>query len=94
VVAELSRSGYREIEFAGYTGQGRRYSNQELRTLLRRYGLRGIGSHVIYYATDPPAYSFVTRLEQVLDDAKQIGLPYIGDGQPPGAALRRNRGGL
>ena len=84
VFAELSRSGYREIEFAGYAGQGRRYSNQELRTLLRRYGLRGIGSHVNYYSADPTAYSFVTQLEQVLEDAKQIGLPYIGTASRPG----------
>jgi len=85
VFARLSEIGYREVEFAGYTAQGRRWSNEELRQLLRRYGLRGIGSHVNYYSTDPTAYSFETQLEQVLDDAVEIGLPYVGTASAPGA---------
>ena len=88
VFAKLSSQGYREIEFAGYNGgppPGRRYSNEELRALLRRYRLRGIGGHVNYYSPDPTAYSFVTQLEQVLDDAAEIGLPYIGTASSPGA---------
>jgi len=85
VFRRLSAIGYREVEFAGYTAQGRRWSNQELRQLLRRYGLRGIGSHVNYYSADPTAYSFVTQLEQVLQDAAEIGLPYIGTASSPGA---------
>lgn len=85
VFARLSQIGYREVEFAGYTAQGRRWSNQELRRLLRRYGLRGIGSHVGYFSTDPTAYTFETQLEQVLDDAEEIGLPYIGTANSPGA---------
>ena len=40
VFRRLSAIGYREIEFAGYSAQGRRWTNQELRRLLRRYGLR------------------------------------------------------
>jgi len=84
VFRRLSRIGYREIEFAGYTAQNRRYTNQELRRLLRRFGLRGIGSHVNYFSADPTAYSFVTQLEQVLDDAEEIGLPYIGTASRPG----------
>jgi sugar phosphate isomerase/epimerase len=84
VFAELSRIGYREIEFAGYTAQGRRWSNQELRRLLRRYGLRAVGSHVNYFSADPTAYSFVTQLEQVLDDAEEIGMRYIGTASRPG----------
>jgi sugar phosphate isomerase/epimerase len=84
VFAELSRIGYREIEFAGYTAQGRRWSNEELRRLLRRYGLRAVGSHVNYFSADPTAYSFVTQLEQVLDDAEEIGMPYIGTASRPG----------
>jgi sugar phosphate isomerase/epimerase len=85
VFRRLSRIGYREIEFAGYNAQGRRWSNQELRRLLRRYGLRGIGSHVNYHSNNPTAYSFTTQLEQVLDDAEEIGLPYIGTASSPGA---------
>ena len=49
-----------------------------------------IGSHVNYYSADPAAYSFVTQLEQVLDDAEEIGLPYIGTASRPGPALRRD----
>ena len=85
VFAELSSQGYREIEFAGYDAQGRRWSNEELRALLRRYRLRGVGSHVNYFSSNPTAYSFVTQLEQVLDDADEIGLPYIGTASSPGA---------
>lgn len=85
VFRRLSAIGYREIEFAGYTAMGRRYSNQELRRLLRRYGLRAIGSHVNYYSADPNAYSFVTQLDQVLEDAREIGIPYIGTASSPGA---------
>ncbi len=85
VFARLSDIGYREIEFAGYNAQGRRWSNEELRRLLRRYRLRGLGSHVNYFSVDPTAYSFVTQLEQVLDDAEEIGLPYIGTASSPGA---------
>jgi sugar phosphate isomerase/epimerase len=84
VFAELSKLGYREIEFAGYTAQGRRYTNAELRDLLRKHKLKGIGSHVNYYSADPTAYSFVTQLDQVLKDAKEIGLPYIGTASRPG----------
>jgi sugar phosphate isomerase/epimerase len=84
VFRRLSRIGYKEIEFAGYNAQGRRWSNQELRSLLRRYRLRGIGSHVGYYSANPTAYTFVTQLEQVLDDAEEIGLPYIGTASSPG----------
>jgi sugar phosphate isomerase/epimerase len=85
VFAELSRQGYREIEFAGYNAQGRRWTNEELRALLRRYRLRGVGSHVNYFSSNPMDYSFVTQLEQVLDDADEIGLPYIGTASSPGA---------
>jgi sugar phosphate isomerase/epimerase len=85
VFRRLSQIGYREVEFAGYNAQGRRWSNQELRRLLRTYGLRGIGSHVNYYSANPADYSFVTQLEQVLEDAEEIGLPYIGTASSPGA---------
>jgi hypothetical protein len=39
---------------------------------------------VNYFSEDPAAYSFVTQLEQVLDDAEEIGLPYIGTASRPG----------
>jgi sugar phosphate isomerase/epimerase len=84
VFAELSRQGYKEIEFAGYEAQGRRWTNEELRALLRRYRLRGIGSHVGNFSGNPMAYTFATQLDEVLDDAEEIGLPYIGTASSPG----------
>lgn len=84
VFAELSRQGYSELEFAGYNAQGRRWANEELRALLRRYRLNAVGSHVNYYSADPTAYSFATQLEQVLDDAAAIGIDYIGTASRPG----------
>ena len=86
VFRRLSAIGYREIEFAGYNAQGRRWTNEELRRLLRRYRLRAVGSHVNYFsASNPTGYSFVGQLEQVLDDAEEIGMPYIGTASSPGA---------
>jgi sugar phosphate isomerase/epimerase len=85
VFRRLSAIGYREIEFAGYNAQGRRWTNEELRRLLRRYGLRAVGGHVNYHSTNPAAYSFTTQLEQVLEDAAEIGMPYIGTASSPGA---------
>jgi sugar phosphate isomerase/epimerase len=84
VFAELSQQGYAEVEFAGYEAQGRRWTNAELRALLRRYRLRGIGSHVGYFSDNPADYSFVTQLDRVLDDAAEIGLPYVGTASSPG----------
>ena len=84
VFAELSRQGYSELEFAGYNAQSRRWTNEELRALLRRYRLNAVGSHVNYYSADPTAYSFATQLEQVLDDAAEIGIDYIGTASRPG----------
>jgi sugar phosphate isomerase/epimerase len=72
----LSAMGYREVEFAGYNAQGRRWSNQELRALLRKYGLKAAGSHVGYG-------QFRTDLETVLDDAAEIGMKYIGTASSP-----------
>jgi hypothetical protein len=48
VFKRLSAMGCREVGFAGYNAQGRRWSNAELRALLEKYGLRAAGSHVSY----------------------------------------------
>jgi sugar phosphate isomerase/epimerase len=82
VFARLAAMGYKEVEFAGYNAQGRRWSNQELRGLLAKYGLRAIGSHVGYTG----GYSFTSSLQQVLTDAAEIGMPYIGTASSPGDA--------
>jgi sugar phosphate isomerase/epimerase len=84
VFRRLSDIGYREIEFAGYNAQGRRWSNRELRLLLRAYRLRAVGSHVGYFSDNPAAYTFETQLQQVLQDAAEIRMPYIGTASSPG----------
>ena len=88
VFQRLSQIGYAGVEFAGYSAgppPSRTYSNAELRALLRRYHLKAFGSHVNYYnAMNPAAYSFVGQLEQVLDDAEEIGMRYVGTASRPG----------
>src|SRR3954453_19034535 len=79
VFARLAQIGYKEVEFAGYSAQGRRGSNAQLRNLLAKYGLRAIGSHVGYTGS----YSFTSSLNQVLADAAEIGMPYVGTASSP-----------
>jgi sugar phosphate isomerase/epimerase len=76
VFKRLAAIGYKEVEFAGYSAQGRRWSNAELRGLLRKYGLTAAGSHVGYG-------QFRTSLDQVLTDAAEIGLKYVGTASSP-----------
>lgn len=88
VFRELSRQGYAEVEFAGYT-QGPTLppiTVREIRRLLDRYGLRGVGSHI-------GLNQFRDNLTQVLDDAQTLGLSYIGTANAPDAlfpAAERN----
>jgi sugar phosphate isomerase/epimerase len=67
----LASYGYDEIELFGG------FDAAEVRQLLDDNGLRGIGRHVGYT-------SFLDDLEQVLDDAETLGLPYIGTANNPG----------
>ncbi|WP_030622224.1 sugar phosphate isomerase/epimerase family protein [Streptomyces sclerotialus] len=84
VFEELARYGYDEVEFAGYTqGSAGPISLAQLKRLMRNNGLRGIGSHVGYYSSDPNAYTFATNLTKVLDDAQALGLPYVGTASGP-----------
>lgn len=84
VFAELKEYGYDEIEFAGYTqGTAGPITLPELRRLVRDSGLRAVGSHVGYYSDDPAAYTFATSLDQVLDDAAELGLKHIGTASGP-----------
>ncbi|SCK35850.1 sugar phosphate isomerase/epimerase [Streptomyces sp. WMMB 322] len=83
VFEELSRYGYEQVEFAGYSQGTGEISLAELRKLLREYGLRGIGSHVGYYSGNPDDYTFDTQLEKVLDDAAALGLPHVGTAASP-----------
>ncbi|MET9433774.1 sugar phosphate isomerase/epimerase [Streptomyces sp. NPDC006551] len=84
VFAELKKYGYDEVEFAGYQqGSAGPLTLAELKRLTRDHGLRGIGSHVGYYSSDPKAYTFAQNLTKVLDDAQALGLPHIGTASGP-----------
>ncbi|MGW2801555.1 sugar phosphate isomerase/epimerase family protein [Streptomyces sp. NPDC001221] len=80
VFEELSRMGYKEVEFAGYTQNtsilGRQITVQEIRTLLDDNGLRAIGSHIGIGA-------FRSNLQQELDNAQILGMPNIGTPNAP-----------
>ncbi|AKH85603.1 xylose isomerase [Streptomyces sp. CNQ-509] len=79
----LERYGYDQVEYAGYTQGNGPLTLPQLRRLARDHGLRGIGSHVAYHVGDPAGYSFATSLEQVLDDAETLDLPYVGTWDGP-----------
>ncbi|CAM5239178.1 hypothetical protein STANM309S_04199 [Streptomyces tanashiensis] len=84
VFEELQKYGYDEVEYAGYSqGAAGALTLAELKRLTRDHGLRAIGSHVGYYASDPAAYTFAQNLDQVLDDAAALGLPHIGTASGP-----------
>jgi sugar phosphate isomerase/epimerase len=80
VFEELSRMGYKEVEFAGYTQNtsilGRQITLQEIRTLLDDNGLRAIGSHV-------GIGSLRNNLQQELDNAEILGMPNVGTANAP-----------
>lgn len=77
VFEELSRIGYREVEFAGYTqGAVGPITVPEIRRLLDDNGLRAVGSHVGLSA-------FRANLELELDRAEILGTPYIGTANEP-----------
>jgi sugar phosphate isomerase/epimerase len=74
----LAAARIREIEFAGY-GQGANgpITVAQIRALLDQYALKGIGTHIGYT-------QFLSNIEQVLDDAEVLGLPYVGTADSPG----------
>jgi sugar phosphate isomerase/epimerase len=87
VFSELAEIGYKRVEFAGYGAPDTNVPNpnpppatipdlERLRTFLKRYRLRGIGSHI-------GVTQFRDNLEQVLDDAEALGLRYIGTASEP-----------
>ncbi|MEU2604081.1 sugar phosphate isomerase/epimerase family protein [Streptomyces albus] len=83
VFRALERYGYDSVEFAGYTQGTGEITLRGLKRLMRDHGLRGIGSHVGYWSTDPAAYTFATQLEKVVDDAAALGLPHVGTAASP-----------
>ena len=87
VFSELAEIGYKWVEFAGYGAPDTNVPNpnprpatipdlEKLRTFLKRYRLKGIGSHI-------GVTQFRDNLEQVLDDAETLGLRYIGTASEP-----------
>jgi sugar phosphate isomerase/epimerase len=80
VFRELAEIGYAGVEFAGYsapdTNVGGVPNVENVARLLRRYRLKGVGSHI-------GVTQFRDNLEQVLDDAETLGLRYIGTASEP-----------
>ena len=77
VFQELASIGYKEVEFAGYRAQGMDVPTTQIRQWLDQTGLNGIGTHIGYT-------QFLTNINQVLDDAENLGLPYVGTANSPG----------
>lgn len=69
VFQTLAAVGYKQIEFAGYTQGTGSITTTQIRALMDANGLAGIGSHIT-----PSAGA----MEQILDDAETLGLPYVG----------------
>lgn len=67
----LASFGYEEVELFGGLDAA------EVRQALDDNDLRGVGWHVGYG-------SFLDNLEQVLDDAEILGLPFVGTADSPG----------
>ncbi|MFY1670414.1 sugar phosphate isomerase/epimerase family protein [Plantactinospora sp. WMMB334] len=77
VFEELSRIGYREVEFAGYTqGSLGAITPKQIRRLLDCNGLRASGSH-------RGLADFRNNLDEELDIARTLGMRYLGTAQAP-----------
>lgn len=77
VFEELSRIGYQHFEFFDYNSPAEPgLTIPQLRILLDDNGLNGIGAHRGLAA-------FRNNLEQELDRAEILGLPFIGTAQEP-----------
>lgn len=77
VFEELSRIGYREVEFAGYTqGNVGPITPEQIRQLLDDNGLKAAGSH-------RGLGDFRTNLEWELDAAETLGMSAIGTASAP-----------
>jgi sugar phosphate isomerase/epimerase len=79
VFQALEKYGYDSVEFAGYTQDAAGpITLRRLKRLLADHDLTALGSHVSYWSDNPGDYSFATSLNQVLDDAQALRMPYIG----------------
>jgi sugar phosphate isomerase/epimerase len=70
VFETLARTGYKEVEFAGYTQGTGAITVQQIRQLLDDNGLRAVGSH---------ASLTTSNVQQKLDEAQILGMPTIGN---------------
>ncbi|MGH3355221.1 MAG: sugar phosphate isomerase/epimerase family protein [Nocardioidaceae bacterium] len=77
VFEELSRIGYREVEFAGYTqGSVGPITPEQIRRLLDDNGLKAAGSH-------RGLGDFRDNLDAELDIAETLGMSHLGTAQAP-----------
>jgi len=76
VFEELSRIGYSEVEFAGYTQGTGAITPAQIRTLLDDFGLKALGSHV-------GRNDLLTNTNAQLDIAQTLGMPYVGTAEAP-----------
>ncbi|NED97765.1 sugar phosphate isomerase/epimerase [Phytoactinopolyspora alkaliphila] len=87
VFEELSRMGYRQIEFAGYTSPAEPgITPAQIRQLLDDNGLQGIGGH-------RGLNNFRNDMQAELDIAETLGLPYIGTANEPVSSANRTVAG-
>lgn len=77
VFEELSRLGYRRVEFAGYTSPANPgITPAQIRQLLDDNGLEAVGSH-------RGLGDFRARLGQELDIAEELGMKHLGTANAP-----------
>jgi sugar phosphate isomerase/epimerase len=76
VFEQLSKMGYKQVEFAGYTQStsilGRQITPAEIRQLLDDNGLVANGTHLTFNFSDPASF------QAQLDVAETLGMPFIG----------------
>lgn len=83
VFEELSRIGYKEVEFAGYNqNQVGPITVEEIRQLLDDNDLTAVGSHL-------GLNTFRTNMELELDRAQILGMAHIGTANEPVTAANR-----
>jgi sugar phosphate isomerase/epimerase len=98
VFKQLSRYGYRQVEFAGYGQHANAEGGANLETaegagLLRRWlddnGLRAEGNHGFIPASWPLTPQDLDRFKQALEIAGILGLDHMGTGgDPTGSAYK------
>jgi sugar phosphate isomerase/epimerase len=81
VFEQLSKMGYKQVEFAGYNQStsilGRQITAAEIRQLLDDNGLVANGSHIGFNFADPGSF------QAQLDIAETLGMPHLGTAAIP-----------